>query len=770
MERGAAGPAMTDELRSVLDALPGLVWTALPEGNVDFVNRRWCEYTGVPFDENSAAGGWQAAIHPEDLPGLLAEWVRVLPSGAPAEVQARMRRSDGQYRRFLIRATPIRDAAGRIIKWYGVNYDIEDRLSMPEEVRSVLDTLPGLVWTALPGGYVDYFNRRWCEYTGITLADNVEANGWQAAIHPEDLPGLLAEWMRVLPTGQTGEVEVRMRRFDGRYRRFLIRANPIRDATGHIVKWYGVNYDIEDQTRAEHALRARALDLRTLLDSCPVPVCVMSAAGELEGINRHVEEYFGRSLEQLKPWENDDSILPEDLPRTTAVWRDAWEKGHPYEIEHRYRRADGVYRWFHSSGLPLRDPEGRIVRWILVHTDIENRKQAETLLKQSEAFLAKAQTLSSTGSFSWHVTTQEFIWSQELYRLFEFDPALPVTIERVMSRVHPDDLASFQEMLRRAAGDFEYERDFEYELRLVMPDGAIKHVHLVANGTRDDEGQTVFIGAAQNITERRLSELALDRVRMELARVARVSSLGALTASIAHEVNQPLSGVVTNASTCLRMLGADPPNIEGALETTRRTIRDGNRAADVIARLRALFGKQGVSSEPMDLNDAARAVIALSSSELQRHRVIVRAELDQQLPPITGDRIQLQQVILNLLLNAMEAMNGITDRPRTLVIRTERDESDGVRLSVRDAGVGLDRVDPERLFEAFYTTKDGGMGIGLSVSRSIIERHRGRLWAAPNDGPGATFSFSIPHAPEVVAETRALPSPANDPGPIFRNL
>ena len=249
--------------------------------------------------------------------------------------------------------------------------------------------------------------------------------------------------------------------------------------------------------------------------------------------------------------------------------------------------------------------------------------------------------------------------------------------------------------------------------------------------------------------QRAESEADLDRARSELARVARVTSLGALAASIAHEVNQPLSGIITNAGTCVRMLDADPPNVDGARETARRTIRDGNRASEVITRLRALFGKKDTSTESVNLNEAAREVIALSLGELQRNRVTLRAEFADELPPVTGDRVQLQQVILNLFLNAFDAMRGVEDRPRQLVIRTERDGGDRVRLSVQDAGVGLDPNSLDRLFEAFYTTKSGGMGIGLSVSRSIIESHHGRLRAAPNDGPGATFSFSIPCDPEA---------------------
>jgi C4-dicarboxylate-specific signal transduction histidine kinase len=283
-----------------------------------------------------------------------------------------------------------------------------------------------------------------------------------------------------------------------------------------------------------------------------------------------------------------------------------------------------------------------------------------------------------------------------------------------------------------------------------MPDQSIKYLHMVAHGTRDEDGRLEYIGAVQDVTARRLSEQALGKAQSELAHVARVTALSTLTASIAHEVSQPLSGIMTNASTCLRMLAADPPDVDGARETARRTIRDGNRASDVIARVRALFTNKEWATESVDLNEATREVMALMLTELQRNRASIQSEFAHDLPAVTGDRVQLQQVILNLLRNACEAMVDVHDRPRRLLIRTERDDGDRVRMSVRDAGVGVDPQNMDKLLDAFYTTKTDGMGIGLSVSRSIIESHHGRLWAEPNDGPGATFSFSIPGDPETV--------------------
>jgi signal transduction histidine kinase len=252
----------------------------------------------------------------------------------------------------------------------------------------------------------------------------------------------------------------------------------------------------------------------------------------------------------------------------------------------------------------------------------------------------------------------------------------------------------------------------------------------------------------KELTERRLVEERLSKARSELAHVARITSLGVLTASIAHEVNQPLSGIITNAGTCLRMLAADPPNVDGARETARRTIRDGNRASEVITRLRSLYGKKDATIESVDLNEATREVLALSLSELQRNRILVQQELADGLPLVAGNRVQLQQVILNLLRNASDAMSAVDDRPRQLLIRTEADEDDHVRLMVKDAGAGFAPQAADRLFDSFFTTKNDGMGIGLSVSRSIIESHHGRLSATLNTGPGATFSFSLPRASE----------------------
>ena len=472
------------------------------------------------------------------------------------------------------------------------------------------------------------------------------------------------------------------------------------------------------------------------------------------GWSKEFFSIFGFDPNKTKPSYslNLERIHPEDRHRVEQLRWVAIREKRDFEVEYRILLPGDSIKYIYSIAHCLASPSGNI-EYIGAVMDITERKQAEEELRRSEAFLAEAQRLSLTGSFSYRLETQEFTWSEQLYRIFEFEQGVRITCGLIATRVHPEDIPLFNRMIHRAHSTA---CDFAFQHRLRMPNNAIKHVRIIAHGTQDKDGRLEYIGAVQDVTEHRLSEEALGKARSELAHVARVMSLGTLTASIAHEINQPLSGIITNASTCMRMLAADPPNFEGACETTRRTIRDGSRLSEVITRLRALFSKKDPTPEVLDLNEATREVIALSLSEFQRKRVILRTELADDLPLVTGDRVQLQQVILNLVLNAADAMSDVEDRPRELVIGTEREERDGVRLTVQDAGVGFHSHAADRLFEPFYTTKSGGMGMGLSVSRAIIERHCGRLWAAPNEGPGATFSFSLPCKLEGVIGTRGL--------------
>jgi PAS domain S-box-containing protein len=735
----------------IIDSIPGPIALLKKSGDVDMVNRHLLEYFGTTI-ERAMKWGTNDLVHPEDLPHVVDGFTRSVESGTPYENEYRLRRSDGVYRWFQGRALPLRDANGQIVRWCVLLTDIDDRKRAEDAVRAsernlklIIDTIPAMAWSARTDGSADFFSQHYLDYVGLSL-EQLKDWGWMATVHPDDLNGLTVAWQRVMASGRADETEARLRRFDGSYRWFLFRANPLRDESGKIVKWYGANLDIEDRKRGEEDLRARELSWRQIVDNIPGLVATTSGMGEVEFLNRQTLEYFGKTSEELKDWALIDSVHPDDLPRVVQARIKSIETGQTYDVEHRCRRADGIYRWFQVRGLPVRNAEGAITGWYLLLTDIDDRKRAEAELRRAYNSFADAQRLSKTGSFITDLVGDDHNWSEEAYRIFGFDPGTKVTVQRVRDVIHPDDLPGFEAMIARATTGVHV----DFAFRIVAARGAVKHVCGVAHVIEQVERRPMFVGALQDVTESKVAEEALSKARSELAHVARVTALNALTASIAHEINQPLSGIITNAGTCLRMLDGDPPNIDGARETARRTIRDGNRAADVIKRLRALYSKKEFTLESFDLNEATREVIALSLSDLQRSRVVLRPELAEDLLPVTGDRIQLQQVILNLLRNASDAMVTVDDRPRQLLVRTEREGDDHVRVTVQDAGVGLDRQSMDKLFDAFYTTKRDGMGIGLSVSRSIIERHHGRLWAEPNDGPGATFSFSIPRDPESV--------------------
>ena len=780
---------MENDLSLVVNSLPGLVWTALPDGHVDFLNQRWCEYTGLSVAE-ARGEGWQNAIHPDDLPELLNRWRSILTSNALGEMEARLRRSDGEYRWFLFRTRPLTDASGQVTKWCGLNIDIEETRQVEEALhareshfRLIFDGLPALIILINPDGDLLRANRHCLEFFRTTL-EELQGRGQVHSYHPDDRPRVLAAWKKSLETGQPYVSEGRRRRADGVYRWFHTRGFPLRDAEGHIVLWYSLATDIDDQRRAEALLAGekRVLEMvagshsmseiikalckfvESTTSGCYCGVVSMDPSGTRfeYGAAPSLPENFinsivGRPIDvdsdpcSMAAHRN-EQVFAADLMSERRWALQAWRQmalAHGLQacwatpISSAAGKVLGAFAMYYNEPRTLTPLDQSLIEQI---TDIASiaieRTQRDALLRRNEALLTQAQRLSSTCSLSWRGATGEMTWSEEASHIFELDQIAPVTNELFRSRVHPEDFPFLREMMDRArSGDG---IDFEYEHRLLMPDHRVKYVSMACEGIRGQDGQLEYIAAVQDVTQRRLSEEALAKARSELARVARITSLGALTASIAHEVNQPLSGIITNASTCLRMLAADPPNFDGARETARRTIRDGNRASEIITRLRALFVKKDTATETVDLNEATREVIALLRSELQRSQVILRAELRDDLPHITGDRVQLQQVILNLLRNASDAMGAIDDRPRRLVIRTALDEDDRVRLTVQDAGVGFDAQAVDQIFEAFYTTKNDGMGIGLSVSRSIIESHHGRLWAEPNDGPGATFSFSIP--------------------------
>ena len=390
-----------------------------------------------------------------------------------------------------------------------------------------------------------------------------------------------------------------------------------------------------------------------------------------------------------------------------------------------------------QAALRQRELELRTAR-----TDLERKVREQTAeLRRSEALLAEAQKISRTGSFGWNVSTGEVSWSDEMFRIFRYDRTTTPTMERALERVHPEDVPLVRQILERASQDG---KPYDHECRLLMPDVSVRYIQVVAHAMHAHSGSFEFVGAVMDVTERKQSDEALRQAQGELAHVTRITTLGQLAASIAHEVNQPLAAIVADGHASLNWLAAPHPDLDKVRDALAAVVQEGERAGDVIQRIRQLATKGELRKAPLDLNDVIRDVLPLVRSELRHHGVSLAVELAPELPPVVGDRVQLQQVILNLVVNGRDAMIGVDDRPRELTLRTRPHDGHHVALAVCDTGVGIGPGDSDRLFDAFYTTKPHGMGMGLAISRSIVEHHGGTLRAVRNDGPGMTFEFALP--------------------------
>ena len=495
------------------------------------------------------------------------------------------------------------------------------------------------------------------------------------------------------------------------------------------------------EERAVEALRNSEAQWKEVFEHNPVMYFMVEATGLVLSVNTFgaaqlgytVDELLGQSVLRVFADEDRDAVQ-----RNVAACLGNIGQTRSWEI--RKLRKDGSRLWVRENAKAVRRLDGQLIVLIACE-DITERKEAENALQESEMYLSEAQRLSHTGSFGWHVASGEIIWSEETFRIFAFDKAPSIKHGTVLQRVHPDDRTRVQRTIDRASLDL---RDFEQSYRLLMPDGAIKYVHARAHAVTGISGDTEFIGAVTDVTARKRAEAELHEAQTNLARVTRVTALGELAASIAHEVNQPLAAVVTNAAACLRWLNRATPDLNEARGAVELIISDGNRAGEVIQRVRALVNKTTDQKAPLDVNEVINEVIGLVQHELQSHVISLQLDLTPGLPTVVADRIQLQQVILNLVVNGIEAMQPVTDRPRELVIRTRHDDAGQILVSVTDCGVGIATENAERLFDAFYSTKASGMGMGLSICRSIIEAHRGRLSVAGNTGHGAAFQFTLP--------------------------
>ncbi|WP_260736039.1 PAS domain S-box protein [Tunturiibacter lichenicola] len=381
--------------------------------------------------------------------------------------------------------------------------------------------------------------------------------------------------------------------------------------------------------------------------------------------------------------------------------------------------------------------------------DITERKGAENALRTSESYLAAAQRVSHTGSFGWNVSSGKIVWSAETFRIAGVDPNLQPTLQLIYERIHPEDRASVKEIMQASS---KQGLDLDFEHRFVLPDGSVKFVRVLGKAVHDRLGRVEYIGAAMDVTASKTASESLQKMEKRLARASQIATLGEVSASIAHEINQPLTAIIANAHMCLDSLSSSQVDTASAQALAQEILDCSYQASDVVQRMRNLFKGGTFENIPLDINEVIKEVLNLIRSEAAKRRLVLEMDIQPELPAVLGDRIQIQQVMVNLCINGLDAMNSLIDRPRKLSVRTRVHGEALIRVEVQDSGVGLQ--DPDRIFEAFFTTKENGMGMGLPICRSIIELHKGSLWPQKDDGHGTTFCFTLPVSRRTVASSR----------------
>jgi PAS domain S-box-containing protein len=767
----------------IVDGISALVAVLTPDGAVEFVNQQVLDYFGKTLEELKR---WAStdAVHPDDLPSVIDVFKRALESGRPYDVELRQRSSDGVYRWFHVQGLPVRDADRRILRWCILQTDIDERKraegllagenlvlemtakgssleSILEAVCRVVEqtasgsrcsvllfdpsgsTIQQAVAPSLPSSYSSRFPGTPVDREGgpcteaarrktqVIVSDvasdpHWDAYGWRTAALTH---GLKACWSTTI-LGSNGLI----------LGTFAIYWREPRTPTGQdqtlIEQMTHLAAVAIEHKRNEGVMRENAHELRQLVDSVPGMILVIDAAGRQEYANKRFLDYAGKT--EIKGLDGLALIHPDDQEAINSEWLRSMALGRPLESNSRVMRFDGAYRWMHAHIAPFKDERGRITRWYGLLTDIDDQRSAEEKLRRSEQELrlifetipAMVYTMSPEGDL-------ELVNE----RLLAFLGATSVAFNEWTHFIHPDDCARVLAVWQSTTAASE---PYDIELRLRRSDGVYRWFNSRGTPMRDAEGGVVrWYALLTDINDRKTAEDALRRTETRLSRARQAASVAELSASIAHEINQPLASVVTNAHACQTWLSHDPPNLERALATLERIIRDGHSAAEVLRRIRALFKETAPVKSLTDMNQTISEVLGVLSDELRANGVIVETKLEVDLPELEVDHVQLQQTLINLVHNAIEAMAGVTDRAKTLVLGSSRQGED-LLVQVRDAGVGV--KDPALIFEPFVTSKESGMGMGLSIARTIVEAHGGRVWATANEDAGMTFAFTLPLA------------------------